>query len=125
MEINIGLPWPPSTNHYWRHGIVAGKPRIFLGKKGKDFRAEVLRQCQIMRIGGLRLTGRLAVTLTLSPPTRAKCDLANYEKSTIDALQVAKVYVDDSQIDDLRLIRGPVVKGGRVDVKISVIPPTP
>ena len=64
----------------------------------------------------------MKATLTLHPPTRARRDLANFEKAPVDALVFAGVFADDSQIDDLRLVRGSVEKPGRVVVRLEALP---
>ena len=48
-------------------------------------------------------------------------DLGNVEKALCDALTHAGLWHDDSQIDDLRIIRAPVVAGGRVTVRVEQI----
>jgi crossover junction endodeoxyribonuclease RusA len=48
-------------------------------------------------------------------------DIDNRIKSLQDALEVAGAYDNDEQIDDLRVLRGPIVSGGRMEVMIGVI----
>jgi dynein heavy chain len=43
----------------------------------------------------------------------------NLLKGLLDSLQHAGVYESDSQIDDLRIVRGPVIRGGAVIVQIQ------
>ena len=45
----------------------------------------------------------------------------NIFKALGDSLTHAGVWDDDSQIDDLRITRGEVIRGGMLDVKIEVI----
>jgi crossover junction endodeoxyribonuclease RusA len=47
--------------------------------------------------------------------------LDNLGKALLDALAAAGVYEDDSQIDDFRIIRCPVVSGGKVLVVIHLM----
>ncbi|SFY16614.1 RusA family crossover junction endodeoxyribonuclease, partial [Azotobacter vinelandii] len=42
-------------------------------------------------------------------------------KCLCDSLTHAGLWGDDSQIDDLRIVRGPVVKGGKITVKVGEI----
>lgn len=113
-SVHLTLPWPPTTNQLH---TVSGNRKI-LSSRGRQYRADALaaikEQCP-ERFGG----ERLQVTLTLNPPTRAKRDVANFEKAAVDALVFARVFDDDEQIDDLRLVRGEVSKPGRVCVTIT------
>jgi crossover junction endodeoxyribonuclease RusA len=58
------------------------------------------------------LTGRLRVKLTAAPPDRRARDLDNILKSTLDSLEHAQVFVSDSQIDYLRIVREPPNRDG-------------
>lgn len=118
--MTIDLPWPPSLNNCWRHVVIpsrGGKGRscTLLSKDGRLYREAVVKQCN----GGESMAGRLKVTLELYPPTRRSCDVDNYAKSVLDALTHAGVYSDDSQVDDLRIIRRNVLRGGKCAVTIE------
>ncbi len=122
--IVLTLPWPPSVNTYWRHptkGALAG--RALISEKGRDYRiaAGVAMFDQLRRYPGL--AGRLAVTLACNPPDRRRRDLDNVPKALLDALTHGQVILDDSQIDDLHIVRGAPVKGGCVVVSIRVVDP--
>ena len=115
MHIHIDLPYPPSVNHYWGH---RGSQK-FLGKKGKEFRAEVM---DVVNEAGIQaLEGRLAVHVALFPPDKRKRDVDNVLKSLLDACEHAGCYVNDSQIDELHVIRQEVRKGGGCSVVILEI----
>lgn len=116
----VVLPWPPSTNRIWRNVAVGGKPRTLLSDEGWQFRSAAAQQCQLKRLAGLRLDGRLQVTLLACPPDRRARDLDNTLKAALDALTHAEVWLDDSQIDLLTVERGRVVKGGELQVTISI-----
>jgi len=111
------LPWPPSANHYWFIVACKGGGRKVIGKKGKDFRKGV----QELIGDRIPLEGRLKVEIEVYPPDRRKRDLDNVLKATLDALEDAKVYLDDNQIDCLIVNRREVVKGGKMEVKIYEI----
>jgi crossover junction endodeoxyribonuclease RusA len=93
------LPFPPSVNGYWRsyHG------RQIMCKKGREYRDNVRRQ--LSGCGAFYGRDRLSVTIALSPPDRRRRDIDNYSKALLDALTHAGVWADDSQIDDLRIVR--------------------
>jgi len=112
------LPWPPSVNHYYR--VVRGRP--ILAADGRAYRIAV---ADIVS-GPPLFAGRLAVTITATPPDRRRRDLDNLLKATLDALEKADVYLNDSQIDDLRIVRDAADKhDSRLFVEIRTItPPT-
>lgn len=109
----IALPWPPSTNTYWRHA----RGIHYISKEGKAYRQNVLAVVVDSRIE--KFTGRLRVFVTAYPPDKRKRDLDNLFKSLLDALQHADVYDDDNQIDDLRIVRGKPCKGGQLLVTVE------
>lgn len=106
------LPWPPSVNCYIRRG----NNRSYMTKKGKEFRAEVHASIDSERP---LLGGRLAVSIELTPPDKRKRDIDNHIKAALDALQHGGVFVDDSQIDLLRVARCRVESPGCCDVTIT------
>ncbi len=113
--IQIALPWPPSTNTYWRHptrGPLAG--RHLISEQGRAYRATVIGIAP-----RLQLAGRLAVHGTVTPPDRRRRDIDNLLKSLLDSLTHAGVWLDDEQIDDLRITRSQAGKGGQVIVEIT------
>ena len=115
----LTLPWPPSTNHYWRHF----RGRTVISQEGRTFRANV---CALLAGGnGPRKPpagGRIALAMDAFPPDRRRRDLDNLQKPTLDALQHAGVYEDDSQIDLLVTRRREVVPGGRVEICLDEFP---
>jgi crossover junction endodeoxyribonuclease RusA len=116
--IRIVLPWPPSVNRYWRS--VNG--RAIISREGRDYRAAVIsRAYAMLAVQHFGNTERLRATIHASPPDRRKRDLDNLLKAPLDAMQHAGVIADDSLIDDLRIIRGPIVAGGRLVVEITAI----
>lgn len=116
--MKLELPYPPSVNHYWRHS----RGRHYISDEGKEYR----RHVAMLFIGEqdehkhTTFTGRLAVTVTVYPPDKRRRDLDNTQKALLDALAFAGVYEDDSQIDDLRVVRGPVCAAWpHVEVEIA------
>lgn len=117
--ITLNLPWPPSVNHYWRN--LTG--RTVISAQGRDYRTRTAWQCRAQRGAAPRLPGRLAVAITAHPPTRRAFDLDNRLKAILDALAHGGVYLDDSQIDRLEIVRGEVVRpAGQMVVRIEEIP---
>lgn len=110
----IELPLPPSMNCYWRR---TGN-RTYLDKRALAFREAVLA-ADIPHFGGQRL----CVKVVLHPRSKARCDLDNYLKPLLDALEHAGVMDDDEQVDQLEVRRGDVMPPGRLLVQISVSQP--
>jgi len=113
--IQLLLPWPPSVNHYWGQ---RGKAR-YIGKKGKEFRLAVAEACALQGVSALE--GRLAVHVSLWPPDKRRRDIDNPIKALLDACEHAGCFIDDSQIDELRIVRHEVVRGGRCAVLVLPI----
>lgn len=112
MAIYLELPYPPSVNHYWGQ---SGNRR-FIGKKGVAFRAAVLDAA--IEADAHPLEGRLSVHIELFPPDRRKRDLDNVLKSLLDACEHANCYENDSQIDEIHIVRKEVVKDGACIIAI-------
>ena len=110
--IQLFLPYPCSVNHYWGQ---SGKHR-FIGKKGKEFRMAVSEACLDADVKAI--DGRLSVHIALFPPDNRKRDIDNILKSLLDALEHAGCYENDSQIDELHVIRREAKKGGACTVVI-------
>jgi len=110
----LTLPLPPSMNAYW----LRSSRGIFLSKTAKDFRkqvAEIVAERSALKFG----TSRLFMAVRLCMRDRRASDLDNRMKALCDALEHAGVFDDDEQIDELVIVRGPIVKGGECYVVIS------
>jgi Holliday junction resolvase RusA-like endonuclease len=66
--------------------------------------------------------GRIALAMDAFPPDRRRRDIDNIQKATLDALEHAGVYQDDSLIDMLFTRRCEVVPGGKVHIQIEPLP---
>ena len=111
----IWLPFPPSINNYY----VQTRNGRFISKKGKEFREQVITECIIQGISGIKYAGKVEFSVVLYPPDRRKRDLDNYKKALLDAITHSGVWVDDSQIDQIHSYRGTVRKGGAAVVRIE------
>jgi len=68
-----------------------------------------------------KLSGRLGVRIEAQAPANRKYDLDNVPKAVLDSITYSGLWGDDSQIDELTVIRLPPIKGGRLHVKIRTI----
>lgn len=117
--LTIELPWSPSMNHYWRN--VPGKGTL-ISAAGRTYRKAVA-DCVLVQRAAKQLTGRLEVRIYAFPPDKRRRDLDNLLKPLLDALTHAGVWLDDEQIDDLRIRRGfpDHTKAGQVRAEIREI----
>lgn len=109
----LKLPYPPSINHYYK----AWRNRVVISAAGVKYRRDVAAATE----GIAKLTGRLKLKLTVCPPDARRRDMDNVLKATLDAMQHAGLYDDDSQIDLLVVIRGNKVSGGCLFVILEEI----
>jgi Holliday junction resolvase RusA-like endonuclease len=111
--IELELPFPPSVNHYYRRVGF----RTLISREGRAFREKV---CAILSARRIKpLPGPLSVRMELFPPDLRRRDLDNYLKGTLDAVEHAGAYHDDSQIKELQVwMRGPI-PGGKVLLRIT------
>lgn len=100
MNIIIQLPWPPSSNTYWRRRGHC----YFISEKGQDYRQYVTKLCY-KYTGIFNIDSRLKLSIDAYPPDKRKRDLDNLFKAVLDSLQYARVYPDDCQIDELSIRR--------------------
>ena len=108
------LPIPPSDNRYY--GKAKGKQHKYVTQSGRVFKHEVAVIVANQGLRGEFGKARLAVLVTLHLPSGG--DIQNRLKALCDGLEESHLFENDQQIDDLRIIRGHRVKGGRCVVKI-------
>lgn len=120
--VELTLPYPPSANSYWRHptsGRGAGKHLI--SEEGRTYRRLVDDAVEQLRYEGLLsrhpLSTRLSVFLTVSAPDNRRRDLDNLPKALFDALTHSGVWNDDSQIDEIRILR---IASGQSKVRVVI-----
>ncbi|MCB5226218.1 RusA family crossover junction endodeoxyribonuclease [Alishewanella sp. 16-MA] len=118
--IELTLPYPPSVNSYWRSVRVGHTTKVLVSLPGRKFQAAVKEAVLIGRCAK-QYAGRLVVDVYLYPADARKRDIDNCLKSLLDALGKAGVYIDDSQIDVLRVRRMQQFAGGKCEVVVKGI----
>ena len=122
----VTLPFPPSVNAYWRslaclkwvNGVPKPYSRMILSEDARAFRSNAILAVRCAKLSGLNLDSRLRVEIDLHCPTARKYDVDNFSKGIFDALTHAGLWKDDSQVDDLHVVRKPKFKGGMAIVRI-------
>lgn len=94
------LPFPPTANTYIRH---TSSGRHYMTAEGRAFRKIVLSA--VRRSKARKVEGRLEVIVTLCPKNRKKGDIDNRIKPLLDAMQAAKCFDNDEQVDRLEVRR--------------------
>ena len=96
---------------------------MILSRAGRKYREDALYWIAQQTERKEPLTGRLEVLIEVFPPDRRKRDLSNLPKAVEDAITKAgNIWVDDEQLDDLRLVRREPTKPGCVIVHIRPVP---
>lgn len=117
--ISLKLPYPPTINSYYG---TTRSGKKFIGAKGKAYRSNVIDILRQSLPDSVALTEKLSVWIEVHVPDYRIRDIDNINKALLDAISHAgNVWSDDYNIDDLRLVRGPKVKGGYVRVHIRKI----
>ena len=115
--IDLHLPYPPTVNHYWiRTHNGSG---LAIGKPGRAFRGRVawaVLEHPELKAGAKQWD---IIIISVYPPDRRRRDLDNILKALLDALQHAGALEDDSQLDQILLVRKGVVAEGKVVVRLQ------
>lgn len=116
--LQFSLSWPPSAlrpnaarRRYWAANATAAAL----------YKSVVAIELREQGVAIMAMPSRLAVTLRFCPPTRRTYDLDGSLSACKSALdQLADMLgVDDACFEPITLCRGPVLKGGRVEVTIT------
>lgn len=117
--IVLVLPLPPSLNDYYGHTAPTAHRVIkYIKEKGKKYRIAVKEYIELNKFNiGINIP--ITVEVILNFPTNRQQDLDNRMKGLLDALTQSNVWVDDSLIYDLHIIKGAIGKPGGCIVKIT------
>lgn len=116
---HLKLPWPPSVNTYWRHA----RGRHYISEKGIKYRQAVI-DIILQQDLDVTTSARLKISISAHVPDRRRRDLDNLQKAVFDSLVHAGFMVDDEQIDDFRVRRMPMKKGGGLEILITELEAT-
>ena len=114
MALTLLLPWPPTANNLYFNSPRGGR---CLSPLGRLYAIRV--GLEVRKHRNAFGTDRLSLSITANPPDRRRRDLSNLPKCLEDALTKARIWADDSQVDDLRVIRGEPTPGGSLTVTIA------
>ena len=109
------LPWPPLNNQTWRH--VGGK--TILSAAARRYRKTIEEYIRINWPVGVPkpINSRLFAVMVTHPGHHVPYDIDGTQKSVFDALEKAGVYLNDSQIDGMFVVKGtPSVEDPRIDI---------
>ena len=109
----VELPFPPSVNSYWR----TFQGRMIISAAGRSYRKAV-QDAVILQKANKQLGGKLRVVIEAFRPDNRIRDLDNLLKASLDGLTHAGVYLDDSQISDLRIFWAEE-KGGKLFIYLE------
>jgi len=110
----LTLPFPVSTNTYWRH---VGR-YVKISEKGRLFRQAVSDSILCRKPP---INTHVSVQVYLYPPDRRRRDIDNYAgKSLLDALVYAGVLEDDSLIVELKARKMPFSQENKNFCKVLI-----
>lgn len=120
MRVELKLPYPVSTNRYWRTAVVNGRARTYRSKDANDYRCAaqwIAKEKQVKPHDG-----DYSLELELHPrqnkdgsASEVVMDLDNALKVTLDALE-GVFYKNDNQVKRLSIRYGKPVIGGALTV---------
>lgn len=138
----IMLPMPPSANRYWKIIMLPVKGlkwplhianvrdiwRCFrsmnkLSDDAENYKKDLMERVLTWSPRPRMTSSPLCVEIVVCFGTNARQDIDNRVKPLLDAFTAAGLMEDDSQVVDLRVRRGPVIKEGRVVVRIWEVVP--
>lgn len=114
--LQLFLPYPPSVNNYWGFS----QSRRYLTAKARAFKDEVHYKVIQSRYPSFGKS-YIRVGVELYPPDRRKRDIDNPLKPLFDSLVASGLIEDDSQIQELIVVRKEVIKGGSCRISIEKI----
>lgn len=116
-SISLVLPYPPPVNNLYRVAVMGKRAYPYKTDEHRKY----MREVGALNCGWRILQGSLAVEAALFRPQR-RGDIDGPIKALFDALN-GRVWVDDSQVVDLRLTRHDDKNNPRVEVTVRQVGP--
>lgn len=113
----FSLPWAPSVNSCWMHT----RRGVILSKRGRKYRADAIALLDELELSSELISSNVSMTIVLNPPTLRRYDVDNFSKQLLDALSHANFWIDDEQVQKITISKGVKIKGGRVDVTVTIL----
>ena len=111
---SLTLPSPPRNNRYPR----PNRGRTHSSAEGQAYRDNVARIIKNAMLDiGLAMPVKIRIDFHM--PYSRRLDLDNLQKASFDALTKAGFWLDDAQVVDYRVVKMPVVKGGKLELTIT------
>lgn len=114
--VSLRVPMPPSRHAYMNlFQPPRGRARLIISSAGRAYKDAVAKCWRDANKGWTPdpLTGPVRLLVVLRMATRRSSDLDNRMKALQDAIVEAGIIADDSLIDHLGVLRGPVDPSGK------------
>ncbi len=128
LLVRTSLPLPPTTNNLYGHRVVSSREKDDAEERQlyairypttENQEYHKLVQDKLLELRALHHSmNRLAYRLLVCPARRGS-DISNRIKILEDALKSGGLFIDDEQVDEVWVRRGPIVKPDGI-VRISV-----
>lgn len=119
--ISFDMPYPPSVNQYWTPQSKGRFAELRLSDKGRKYRGVAAGILLSQYIPKKKILDRVSITIEVYPPDKRRRDLDNLPKGLLDAITRYEFWDDDSQVDEMRVIRKHVVKNGLIKINVRKI----
>lgn len=117
IDIELYLPFPPSTNNYY----VKTRQGVFISQKGKRFREQAADSIREQLGSDFEpITENILMEAIWFPPDNRRRDYDNFiGKAFHDAMTHGGLWVDDSQIVQSFIYKGEITPHGGIYLRLS------
>lgn len=133
LLVRTTLPLPPTTNNLYGSKIVTSKKFDengnrklysvrYLTEDADDYHK--LIKDKLLELRAWHHSGaRIGYRMVVCPFDQRRFDISNRIKVLEDAFKVGGLYLDDEQVDEVWVRRGPIVKGGVIRISLWEVVP--